>query len=79
MKHLALLTALTLAATPVAAGGPVLIEDRYDTESEAAPKLTAGEKLAIAAGLLLVIALASGGGSGSVCNGDEQPTPEPGC
>ena len=71
-----LLIALTLAASPVAAGGPVIIEDAY--EAEPAPKLTAGEKLAIAAGLLFVIALASGG-SPDICQGpDDQPTPEPG-
>jgi len=70
-----LLTAAILAPLPAHAGGPVIIEDAY--EAEPAPKLTPGEKIAIAAGLLLigVAIIASGnggGGGGCICN--DQPT-----
>lgn len=71
----AIATGIALLTSPAFAGGPVLVEEHY--EAEPAPKLSAGEKAALAIGLLLVIALASGGSS-DVCNGDEQPVPEPG-
>ena len=75
MKRL-LLTALLLATNPAIAGGPVVVEDAY--EAEPAPRMTAGEKLAVAAGLLLIIAIASGGSD--VCNGpDDVPQPGPVC
>ncbi len=73
-----LLTTFALIATfavPAIAGGPVIVEEAY--EAPAAPRLTPGEKIAIAAGLILVIGLVAGGGSGGpaacACNGDEPP------
>lgn len=75
MKTLALILAMT-AAIPAHAGGPVIIEEAY--EAIPAPRLTPGEKIAIAAGLILVIGLigTSGGSDGPAacaCNGDEPP------
>ena len=69
-----LLTAAFLLAfaTPTFAGGPVIVEEAY--EAEPAPKLSPGENLAIAAGLILVIGLIAIGG------GDDPVTPPPaGC
>ena len=73
MKKLLLISMLLVS--PAYAGGPVIVEDAY--EAEPAPRMTAGEKLAVAAGLLLIIAIASGGGDN--CNGDPQPEPESNC
>ena len=75
----ALLIALTLAATPLHAGGPVIVEDAY--EAEPTPKLTPGQKLAIAAGLIVVgaLILGGGGGSDSPCNTPDEPTEPGGC
>ncbi|MES2814498.1 MAG: hypothetical protein V4720_06350 [Pseudomonadota bacterium] len=66
---LALAAALAL---PAQAGSPVIIEDAY--EAEPAPGLTPGEKIAIAAGLIVVGALIFGGGGGSSdCACTDQP------
>lgn len=64
MKLLALILTLT-AAVPAHAGGPVIIEEPY----EAAPTvmLTPGEKIAIVAGLIVLGALAFGGGGSDDC------------
>lgn len=63
---LAALTGISLLTLPANAGGPVLIvEDAY--EAEPVPKLTPGEKIALAAGLLIVGALIIGNGGGSDC------------
>lgn len=74
MKRLLLLTAF-LAATPVYAGGPV-IEDTAEPVPQT--RLSPGEKIAIAAGLLLIIGLVAGGGD-NVCNGPDDTPTEPGC
>ena len=73
MKAL-LLTAAILAAAPVHAGGPVIVEDA----AEAAPLVRSHNNRLVP--ILFGIAVAAiilGGGSDSPCNGDE-PTPEPG-
>ncbi len=73
MKHL-LLTAAILAPLPAHAGGPVIIEDAY--EAEPAPKLTPGEKIALAAGLLILGGLLLGNGGGdspAACTCNDQP------
>ena len=64
-----------LLTVPVHAGGPVLIvEEAY--EAEPTPKLTPGQKIAIAAGFLIVGGLLLGGGgsdgpSACTCNGPD--------
>ena len=70
-----LLTAF-LAAAPVYAGGPV-IEDTAEPVPQT--RLSPGEKIAIAAGLLLIIGLVAGGGGDNVCNGQDDTPTEPGC
>ena len=64
MKLLALTLSIGLAI-PVNAGGPVIIED----PEEGAPValLSPGEKIALAAGILLVGALLLGGGGSDDC------------
>lgn len=57
MRHL-LLTATFLTATPAFAGGPVVIEERYNTEIEASPK--ANWVAPVVIGLVLVCAIACG-------------------
>lgn len=67
-------TALLLTQ-PAFAGGPV-IEDDYEAEAQTHGK--AGWIVPVA--ILLIIAAAASGGSksgGSVCYGDDVPTPEP--
>ena len=69
-----ILTAAILAAAPAHAGGPVIIEDAY--EAEPAPKLTPGETIAIAAGLLILggLLLGNGGGDGpAACTCNDTP------
>lgn len=70
MKHL-LLTAALLAPLPTFAGGPVIVEDAYEAEPK--PRLTPGEKIAIAAGLLVLGAFIIGNGGGSDCTCNDQP------
>ena len=57
MTRLALILSLALAL-PANAGGPVIVEEAY--EAEPAPRLTPGEKIAIAAGILILCAIACG-------------------
>lgn len=76
---IAALTSISLLAAPAHAGGPVLaIEDT--AEPVAQTHLSPGEKIGLAVlGLIIIGALAGGGGS-DVCNdGGEEPSPEPGC
>lgn len=64
----------TLFATPVIAGGPVIVEEAY--EAEPVQTLTPGEKIAIAAGIILVGALifgGNGGGDAIDCACNDQP------
>ena len=71
----ALLIALTLAATPATAGGPVLTEDA----AEVAPLVRSHNNRLVP--ILFGIAVAAillGGGSDSPCNTPDEPTPEPG-
>ncbi len=71
----ALLIALTLAATPLHAGGPVIIEDA----AEAAPLVRSHNNRLVP--ILFGIAVAAillGGGGDSPCNTPDEPT-EPGC
>lgn len=78
MKLTTLLIA-ALLAVPAHAGGPVLaIEDTAEPVAQA--HLSPGEKIGLAVlGLIIIGALAGGGGS-DVCNdGGEEPSPEPGC
>ena len=71
----ALLIALTLAATPLHAGGPVIIEDA----AEAAPLVRShNNRLVPILFGLAVAAILLGGGSDSPCNTPDEPT-EPGC
>jgi len=66
-------TALLLTQ-PAFAGGPVLVEDDYAAEAQ--PK----RNWIVPVAILLIIAAAASGGSksgGSVCYGDDVPTPEP--
>ena len=70
----ALLIALTLAATPLHAGGPVIIEDA----AEAAPLVRSHNNRLVP--ILFGIAVAAillGGSSDSPCNTPDEPT-EPG-
>lgn len=74
MKAL-LLTAAILAAAPVRAGGPVIVEDA----AEAAPLVRSHNNRLVP--ILFGIAVAAillGGGSDSPCNTPDEPTPEPG-
>ena len=67
----ALLIALTLAATPLHAGGPVIIEDA----AEAAPLVRSHNSRLVP--ILFGIAVAAiilGGGSDSPCNTPDDPT-----
>ena len=71
----ALLIALTLAATPLHAGGPVIVEDA----AEAAPLVRShNNRLVPILFGLAVAAILLGGGSDSPCNTPDEPT-EPGC
>ena len=76
MTRLALLlTAAILAATPLHAGGPVIIED----PAEAAPLVRShNNRLVPILFGLAVAAILLGGGSDSPCNTPDEPTPEPG-
>ena len=70
----ALLIALTLAATPLHAGGPVIVEDA----AEAAPLVRShNNRLVPILFGLAVAAILLGGGSDSPCNTPDEPT-EPG-
>jgi hypothetical protein len=74
MKAL-LLTAAILAAAPVHAGGPVIIEDA----AEAAPLVRSHNNRLVP--ILFGIAVAAillGGGSDNCNGGDPETTPEPG-
>lgn len=64
MKLLALTLSLC-TALPAYAGGPVIIED--PSEGSPAAILSPGEKLALAAGLIVVGALIFGGGGSDDC------------
>ena len=68
-------TALLLTA-PVHAGGPVIIEDT--TESAPVVRDKRDNTALLIFGAIVVGALLLGGGGSDVCNGDDQPTPEPG-
>ena len=68
MKHLLLACSL-LCASPVLAGGPVIVEDDYDVEA-ASPR--SGNGLLIAGGVLLVACIILCGG------GDDAPVSPPG-
>ena len=71
----ALLIALTLAATPLHAGGPVIVEDA----AEAAPLVRSHNNRLVP--ILFGIAVAAillGGGSDN-CNTPEEPTEPGGC
>lgn len=71
----ALLIALTLAASPATAGGPVIVEDA----AEAAPLVRShNNRLVPILFGLAVAAILLGGGSDSPCNTPDEPTPEPG-
>ena len=71
----ALLIALTLAATPLHAGGPVIVEDA----AEAAPLVRShNNRLVPILFGLAVAAILLGGGSDNCHGGDPEPT-EPGC
>jgi hypothetical protein len=83
MKALALILILALAV-PATAGGPVLVEDTTETAAPA-KALTPGEKVGLAIlGLIIIGAIASGGGGdattpgGKLCFGDPVP-PSTGC
>lgn len=65
MKLLAL-TLTLLAAMPVHAGGPVIIEEPPE-EGGPVAVFSPGEKIAFAAGLILVGALLLGGGGSADC------------
>ena len=72
----ALLIALTLAATPLQAGGPVIVEDA----AEAAPLVRSHNNRLVP--ILFGIAVAAillGGGSDSPCNTPDEPTEPGGC
>ena len=72
----ALLIALTLAATPLHAGGPVLTEDA----AEAAPLVRShNNRLVPILFGLAVAAILLGGGSDSPCNTPDEPTEPGGC
>ena len=71
-----LLIALTLAATPLHAGGPVLTEDA----AEVAPLVRSHNNRLVP--ILFGIAVAAillGGGSDSPCNTPDEPTEPGGC
>ncbi len=71
-----LLIALTLAATPLHAGGPVIVEEAY----EAAPLVRShNNRLVPILFGLAVAAILLGGGSDSPCNTPDEPTEPGGC
>ena len=73
MKYL--ITAAALLATPLHAGGPVIVEDA----AEAAPLVRShNNRLVPILFGLAVAAILLGGGSDSPCNTPDEPTPEPG-
>ena len=72
----ALLIALTLAATPLHAGGPVIVDDA----AEAAPLVRShNNRLVPILFGLAVAAILLGGGSDSPCNTPDEPTEPGGC
>ena len=72
----ALLIALTLSATPLHAGGPVLTDDA----AEAAPLVRShNNRLVPILFGLAVAAILLGGGSDSPCNTPDEPTEPGGC
>ena len=72
----ALLIALTLAAAPVHAGGPVIVDDA----AEAAPLVRShNNRLVPILFGLAVAAILLGGGSDSPCNTPDEPTEPGGC
>lgn len=77
---LALILGATLATTATA-GGPVVIEDVAEAAPVREPQRKLGTLLVVAAGLLILGALANGGSDSAPCNGDTTPAPapEPGC
>ena len=72
---LAALTGISLLAAPVSAGGPVIIEDRYDT---AEPEQRQNWLVPVLIGGIILCAIACGGDDepeavkppGPVCRGD---------
>jgi len=73
MKHL-LTAAVIAAALPANAGGPILTEDA----TEAAPLVRSHNNRLVPILLGIAVAAIILGGN-DVCNGDPEPTPEPGC
>lgn len=68
----AAIVGITMLALPVAAGGPILIEDA----TEAAPRHDKVPAWVIVVLGVAVAAAISGGGS-DACNGDPEPEPTP--
>lgn len=76
MKYL-LLTAALLAAAPVHAGGPVIVEDAYEAEPQRQDRKIGG----LVVGILVIAAIAALANGGGNCTGPEdpvEPTPTPG-
>lgn len=69
MKHI--LIALILAATPLHAGGPVILEET----AEAAPDRDNSWVVPVIVGLLILGALASGGGDDAPADPGKDPQP----
>lgn len=67
---------MALIADPGHAGGPVVIEDT--AEAAPAPKLSPGEKIGLAVLGLIIIGALAGGGGHDVCQNDT-PAPTDGC
>jgi len=72
----AILLTAALLATPLHAGGPVIVED----DAEAAPLVRShNNRLVPILFGLAVAAIILGGGSDNCHGGDPEPTPDPGC
>lgn len=74
LKATALTAAILAAIAGHAHAGGAVIEDT--AEAAPAPKLSPGEKIGLAVLGLIIIGALAGGGGHDVCNNDE-PSPEP--
>jgi hypothetical protein len=76
MKYLLLITAIAMPIS-AQAGGPVIIEDAH--EAEARPSSEGRWVVPVIVGLLIVGAIASGGGNDVLCQGPDDQPKDGGC
>jgi hypothetical protein len=78
MKYLLLSCAL-ISASPVMAGGPVVIEETEELVLSDTNRKTPGWLLPVLGlAVIAIIASSGGNGGGEICNGDPDPV-DPGC